>query len=851
MIHLQELLDHGGQLNTEPYATHFTDFSHDSRLTNPGELFIALQTSRADGHDYIPSALLAGATGVICTWLPHNPENATIILSDNPQHLIQRWAAHRLRTFQPMTIAVTGSIGKTTTKHAIATLLETLGPTFASRQSYNALPGLPIALARLNQNHRYAVLEFGADSHGEIQQLTTLFPPHIGVITAIGNVYGKSFGTLHNIAREHSTLLKNLPADGWAILNGDDPYVAPMHTLTPAHCITFGQQPSHTLSAADIRYSLRETRLRLHWQGHPALPDQPAATLEASMPLIGEPAIPIALAAISVALACGLPLESAADILQHIELLNGHLRPLPTESGAMVLDDTASASPPSIQSALRSLAVLPAQRRIVLLGDPGDHTPNPESNYREMGQQASAIADTLICKGDWGTTAIQAAHETRPDLPASVVYTATAALHALPADLGPGDLILMKGSANARMERIVAGLLDPTINPAHVLVRQEPVWHAIRIGMPDRPTAARIDLDAIAHNIRRLREIAGVPLMAVIKADAYGHGAVRVARAALCSHATALAVATLSEARTLREADITAPILVLGYTPPWQAREAVRLGIMCAIFEVDVARAFSAAAIALQREATVHVKIDTGMGRLGMPPDEAVPFLQALTDLPLLRVEGLYSHFATADSNDESFARLQLARFQQTVDQITVAGLRPPIIHMANSAALLRFPEARFDMVRPGIACYGLSPAEETPLPTDFRPALSFHTELAQVKSLPAGTALSYGGTFTTQRPSRIGTIPVGYADGFRRSPPWREVLIRGQRAPIVGRICMDYALVDVTDIAGAKRGDPVVIIGNQGEDCITADEVATWLGTINYEVVSAILPRVPREVEE
>jgi alanine racemase len=339
--------------------------------------------------------------------------------------------------------------------------------------------------------------------------------------------------------------------------------------------------------------------------------------------------------------------------------------------------------------------------------------------------------------------------------------------------------------------------------------------------------------------------------MAVIKADAYGHGAVRVARAALCSHATALAVATLSEARTLREADITAPILVLGYTPPWQAREAVRLGIMCAIFEVDVARAFSAAAIALQREATVHVKIDTGMGRLGMPPDEAVPFLQALTDLPLLRVEGLYSHFATADSNDESFARLQLARFQQTVDQITAAGLRPPIIHMANSAALLRFPEARFDMVRPGIACYGLSPAEETPLPTDFRPALSFHTELAQVKSLPAGTALSYGGTFTTQRPSRIGTIPVGYADGFRRSPPWREVLIRGQRAPIVGRICMDYALVDVTDIAGAKRGDPVVIIGNQGEDCITADEVATWLGTINYEVVSAILPRVPREVEE
>jgi alanine racemase len=182
--------------------------------------------------------------------------------------------------------------------------------------------------------------------------------------------------------------------------------------------------------------------------------------------------------------------------------------------------------------------------------------------------------------------------------------------------------------------------------------------------------------------------------------------------------------------------------------------------------------------------------------------------------------------------------------------EVDAAGLRPPLAHAANSAALLRFPAARFDMVRPGIACYGLRPSAETPLPQDFRPALSFHTEVAQVKPLPPGTPLSYGGAFVTQRRSTIATIPVGYADGFRRSPPWRAVLVRGRRAPVVGRVCMDYALIDVTEIAGVKRGDPVVLIGAQGDDAISADEVAGWLGTISYDVVTTILPRVPREVE-
>jgi alanine racemase len=849
MIDLDDLIAAGGALASEVYTQRFADFSYDSRLTRPGELFLALQTTRADGHDYIPAALAAGAAGVLCTWVPRTSARTTIIQTDNPEKLVQRWAARRLSQVDPAVVAVTGSVGKTSTCRAIATLLAGHAPTFASRQSFNSLFGLPIALARLRDNDSFAVLEFGSDQSGEIAQLAALFPPRVAVVTSVGAVHLNAFGSLDGVAREKGALLDALPPRGWAILNGDDPHVLAMREQTSAHVLTTGTSEQCDLVASEVTFSVEETRFRLRWRGSAALP-HPPASVEVTLPLLGGPAVSLALAAAGAALACGLNLHDIARLLAQVDPLEGRLRPLPGRRGAALLDDTISASLPSVLAALHTLAALPARRRIVVLGDLDEPAPDPRTPATEIGTLAGEVADVLIYKGDHGTPLIQAARQANPALEAHVVYTATAALLALPPDLGSGDRVLVKGGAAARMERIVAGMLAPEIDARRALVRQEPAWRSVRVGAPDRPTWIRVDMDAVAHNVQRLRAIAGVPLMVVVKADAYGHGAVRVGRAALASGAHALAVATLSEARALREADITAPILVLGYTPPWQAREAVLLGVTCALFDFDVARAFSEAAAALQREMSVHVKVDTGMGRLGVQPEQAGPFLHAMADLPALRVEGLYSHFATADSSDETFARSQFRRFAEVLAEVTAAGLRPPLVHMANSAAILRFPEARFDMARPGIACYGLSPAAETPLPPDFRPVLSFHTSVAQVKELPAGASLSYGGTFTTQRPSLIATIPVGYADGFRRSPPWREVLLREQRAAVVGRICMDYALLDVTDIEGVKRGDAVTLIGQQGSEEISADEVAAWLDTINYEVVSAILPRVPREVE-
>jgi Alr-MurF fusion protein len=848
MLTLDELLAAGGRLHGPAHARAFADVSYDSRLTGPGELFLALRTARADGHDFIADTLAAGATGVLCAEPPRaEATGATVIVAPDPAETLQNWAANRLRQAAPRTIGVTGSVGKTTTKRTIATVLEALAPTFASRRSFNSLLGLPVALARLETQHRFAVLEYGADRLGEIARLAALFPPQIAVVTTVGEAHMAAFGAPAGAAREKSALVAALPPGGCAVLNGDDPLALSIGDATLARVLSYGRGAWCDLRAEAVRLGLDGTRLRLVWREQRA---------DAFVPLLGEPGLYAALAAVGVGLACGMELAQAAVRLAHVHPADGRLRPLPARGGATLLDDSYSAAPPAMRAALHTLAALPARRRIAVLGDlEAEHIYATEAaTYAGLGTLAARCADVLVWKGDGGAEAVRAARRERPGIIAHVVHTAAAVLEALPRDLGPGDLVLVKGGAAARMEQVAASLLDPRLVAGDVLVRQESAWRSVRIGAPDRPTWVRVDLDAIGGNVRRLRELAGVPLMAVLKADAYGHGAVRVGRAALAAGAAMLAVATLGEARVLREAGISAPILVLGYTPPWQAREAALLNVACTIFDIDTAQALAEASAALGRRVRAHVKIDTGMARLGLLPAETGPFLRAVrrlcdADGAELEVEGLYTHFATADSADETFAREQLGRFCRVLAELDAAGLRPPIVHAANSAAVLRFPAARFDMVRSGIAMYGLRPADETPLPEGFRPALSLHSEVAQVRELPAGAPVSYGAAYRTPYPARIATVPAGYADGLRRSPPWQAMLVRGRRAPVVGRITMDYAMLDVTGIEGVRRGDPVVLIGRQGDACISTEEVAAWLGTINYEVTSTILPRVPREV--
>ncbi len=837
--------------------------AYDSRLTHPGELFVALHTERADGHAFIGDAVAAGASGVLCVEPPKFIDpRVTVLTAPDVLATLSRWAAQRVQAVRPTVVAVTGSVGKTSTKRAIATVLGGSGPTFFSPRSFNTALGLAVALAGLRDAHQWAVLEFGADRRGEIAQLARLFPPQVGVVTAVGAAHLASLGSLDHVAEEKGALIRALPADGWAILNGDDPRVRAMAQSTQAWVLTYGSGPHCDLWFSNVDLALDGTRFDLHGHsdGEPPVgarrTERDQWTLRLQVPTVGVAGVRAALAAIATALACAIPLEQALPQIQRIEPSAGRLRPLSIGKGAVMLDDSFNAAPPSMLAALETLANLPARRRIAILGEMAGLGDASAHYHERIGTAAAEVVDVLITKGDRATSIAHAARaaalQQGRQLEVTSVYTAAAAIQALPSDLGDGDLVLVKGATESRMERVAAGLLQRDVPPDAVLVRQERAWRHVRVGTPDRPTTLRIDLDALAHNATRLRELTGAPLMAVLKGDAYGHGAIRSARTVLLSGARMLGVATLGEALALRHADIAAPILILGYTPPWQALDAVRQDIRCTIFDLKMAQALSAAAVQAGLIARVHVKVDTGMTRLGLAPADVPGFLQAVAALPQLQVEGLFTHFATGDEPDTAYFETQHARFEQLLADLQAAGLRPPIVHAANSAAALRFPQARYDMVRAGIALYGLAPAPEVPLPIELRPVMSFHTEIAQVRDVPSGTPVSYGGLFVTERPSRIATLPVGYADGFRRAPAgWREVLVCGYRAPVVGRVCMDYAMIDVTDCPPTRRGDQVVLIGQQGDDQITAEEVAEWLGTNTYEVVSAIMPRVPRESAE
>lgn len=357
-----------------------------------------------------------------------------------------------------------------------------------------------------------------------------------------------------------------------------------------------------------------------------------------------------------------------------------------------------------------------------------------------------------------------------------------------------------------------------------------------------------IDLDAIRHNIRAVHERAGVPVMAIIKADAYGHGAVEIARH-IDGDCAFFGVSSILEALELRQAGIEKPILILGYTPVAAFPEAIRQGIRPAIFRYEDALALSQAATALGMTAKFHIAVDTGMSRIGfqVTPEEA-DICARIAALPNVEAEGLFSHLATADCADLTRARHQAALFDQFDEMLHSRGVTIRLRHLDNSAGVMNF-HCKYELVRSGIVTYGMYPSTEVdPSVLDLRPALRWESRITHLKTLEPGREIGYGGTYTTTRPTRVATVPVGYADGYRRNLSGRfYVLIRGKKAPVLGRICMDQMMVDVTEIPDAALNDTVVLVGKSGDLNISVEEIAAQGDSFNYEFVCGISRRVPR----
>ncbi len=362
---------------------------------------------------------------------------------------------------------------------------------------------------------------------------------------------------------------------------------------------------------------------------------------------------------------------------------------------------------------------------------------------------------------------------------------------------------------------------------------------------------AEINLDAIGNNIREIKKRikAKTQLLAVVKADAYGHGAEEVAKVCLYNGADQLAVATCDEGVQIRQWSIQVPVLILGNTVEGQLETVVNYNLTQAVFRYETAKLMSDIAVRLNKTALVHIKIDTGMSRIGfLPNDESIEEIERIFALPNLKVTGIFTHFATSDEKDKTFTNVQYKKFRFVTDKLQNKGYKGFIRHCANSGAILDMPELQLDMVRAGIIIYGMYPSNEVSHPINLIPAMSLKSQISYVKYLEENVSVGYGRTYFTTKKTKVATVPIGYADGYSRAFSNKaRVIVKGHYAPVIGNVCMDQMMINVSEIPDVNEGDSVIIMGSDGKNTVSPEELAAISGTINYEIVCNVGKRVPR----
>lgn len=792
-------------------ATRFRALANDSRNLLGGELFVALRTATGDGHAHVDEALSRGASGLlvedprVLTSGAQELASITVVSVPSTRDAIADWVRRRLEGATQ--VAIAGTLGKSTLQSCLrpAWAAAAGGPVLGTGDGNDSL-GIPIFLSATPPRPERVVLEVAASDRAEERRLGAMLRPHILCVTSLADAEALYWGSAQELG---AGLRQMWPEVGILVL----PAALDGQMQAPAteRRLTFGGAGS----GAAVEWGEagggpwpRRWRCALRWEAG-------GAEIETTVhPEVGGPA----LAATAAAL-LGLGLDPASGLagLGEWTAPAGRLRLLPGRVAGMVLDDTVDSTPGSLGVALRALQALPPPH-LCLLGP-----------IRGQSDLSSVEA------GPGGDPSILPI----PAIPGSGVPGQESELLGAAAEvLRQRGSVLVKASSLARAERLVRELASD----GSPLLRQERGRDLVPFRSPRRPTWVELDLGALRDNVAGVvRELEGVALMAVVKADAYGHGAVTVGRNAIEAGAAWLAVATVAEGAELRAAGIDAPCLVLGYTPPAQVELAVRLGLAVTVFDLEVVDALARAGRRTGRRSLGHIKVDTGMTRLGVAPKEVAELLARAEEA--VDMEGIYTHFRRGENPEAT--RAQLSRLEEALEVARALGHTFRIRHAASSSAWHRDATVRLDMVRVGGELLGLRTADGR----RRRPVLSFKTTIAQLHDVDAGTWVGYGERYRTPRPTRIATIPVGYGDGFRRGPRnWGSVLIRGEEHPLVGDVCMDLAMVDVGSDSRVARGDEVVLIGRQRGAELSAEVVAERLGIVNYELVAQILPRVPRE---
>ncbi len=800
--------------DAEPALQSFSEVTVDTRaIFNDHSLFIALRGPRFDGHDFLDEAFHRGAVCALVEEIP-DPLPGPVIRVDDTLAALQSLAAHWRRKFSFPLIAITGSNGKTIVKDMLASILGRRMTVYRSPGSYNSQVGVALSLLGLDHTHEVAIIEAGISQPGEMDRLQAMIRPDLGILTNIGLAHIASLKTRETTAREKLKLFAHCP--GPVAFLGDEPLVDPsMFHVKPL----IPQIEDLTLRSESSRFEL-------------LFPDGHRLCLELPVPAAHN--VENAALAATMARHLGCDDQAIRDGLGSYSLREMRLQMHTTGSDITLINDAYNADPTSVRAALQVLKSFGSgHRRVAILGDMLDLGGRAQTAHEEIGALIATLdLDLLISFGELAASFGNGAQAA--GMPASSLHHVTDfdALHELlDRELRSGDVVLFKASRSIGLDRAAHRLLESVA-----------------------PTRLTIDLEVLSQNFHALRSHLGdtTGVMAVVKSFAYGSDATRISQRLVQEGVDALAVAYPDEAIPLRRRGLSLPILV---TNP-RAEEAdkfAKYDLDALVYTHRVADALATQAHRRGTTVGVHLAIDTGMHRAGLRPPDVVDFARYVHGLNALRITGLMTHFAAADDpTHDEFTHHQLQTFRNVIADLRASGL--PLDHMtihgANTAAAWRFPDARFDMVRVGLGLYGLPPSQAVSDLAPTHEVLRFSTRVIHLHDIEPGESVGYGRTWTADSPRRLATLAAGYNDGFPRfQSNGGEVLIGGHRCPVVGTVCMDVTVVDVTDAGPVTVGDEALLFGTCPHTNLhlSIDEWATRGHTINYELLCNISPRVRR----
>ena len=813
----------GGELRSASSALVIDRICTDSRGAAPGALFVALKGQQTDGHRFLADAFRNGATAALVaqdrlagaklddTW--------PVIVVPDPLRALQALARWHRREYFQRVLAITGSNGKTIVKDALKSLLAGR-QVLASPGSYNSQLGLPLAVLSAEKPEPLAILEVGISAPGEMAALEEIARPDFGILTNIGLAHVAAFGSREAIAREKMKLFERIPPDGWLLLPAAEPTLdAPAQKIkSPIH-----RTGNQLLSLIEVSLSAEGQVLELN------VPSQGkrSVTVKTRSP---EIIADLHLAA-SAAHLLGVPLEEIAIGLDGYTPTSTRMELWSSPQGIRIINDGYSSDPISVHAALRSatLGASRTGRKMFAFAGMRELGSNSAREHAQVGAQAAECGFShlfLVGNGELATTA-EGYRQVRPDGNVQQVKSADELKDRLLPLLRPGDTVLFKGPRNAGMVKAVRDLSGA--------IAQRCLW---------------VNLAAIEGNVARFRRHCGgaVHIVAMLKAMAYGTELAQLGSWMSQLGIHHVGVSSANEGVAVRKAGADQDILVF-LSEREDVDNLLSYRLTPVIYSAELVDSFAAALAGSGRTLDVHLKVDTGMHRLGVPPAIALELAQRIRSSGVMRLTGICTHFAAAEDPDsDDFTRQQITAFDHVIADLKANGFHDLQIHAANTAGATRFPEAHYNMVRIGLGLYGIYPSEAARKMIDLELAVGLTSRITSIQEFAPGDTLGYNRTFTATRRTKVGIVPFGYDDGL----PWRlsgagQVLVEGRAAPIVGRISMDQMQVDLTDIPGASIGAEVLLYGTHNGHMLRPEQVSQMAGTIPYELLTRLGERVHR----